>query len=304
MVKEIFVCPEGSAGRVDKILANAFPDKSRSLIQRAIERKMVCRKNGTHLNAKSKVIEGEELIVDLSHEEKIPLCGVNIPLNILFEDSEILVIDKPSGMVVHPGDGTKNDTLIHALMYHRANQLCAIGAPERPGIVHRLDKETSGVMVVAKSDRAYHSLVDQFSKRQTEKEYLALVCGLPKEDSGNIDLPIGRHPKVRVRMAVVKNGKEAITKWKMISKYRDEYGLLSISILTGRTHQIRVHFSYLGYPLAGDKTYGSKKKSPFPRVMLHAHTLKFKHPVSSDEIFFKSELPEDFKSELKKLELN
>ena len=304
MVKEIFVCPEGSAGRVDKILANAFPDKSRSLIQRAIERKMVCRKNGTHLNAKSKVIEGEELIVDLSHEEKIPLCGVNIPLNILFEDSEILVIDKPSGMVVHPGDGTKNDTLIHALMYHRANQLCAIGAPERPGIVHRLDKETSGVMVVAKSESAHLSLLDQFASRKTAKIYQAIVCR-KLEGRGEYKQPIGRHPTVRVKMAVCEKGKPALTKWKSLKVMSDQFTYIECEIMTGRTHQIRVHLSSAGHPLAGDKTYGykaNKSDEPISRVMLHACKLSFEHPETSRKLEFSAPLPADFQQCLKRLE--
>jgi 23S rRNA pseudouridine1911/1915/1917 synthase len=298
MTEEIFICPEGSVGRLDKILASAFPDKSRSLIQRAIEKKMVYRKDGTFLDPKSKVIPGDELIINLVREQSVPLQGVKIPLDILFEDSEIIVLDKASGMVVHPGDGTKDDTLVHALLNHCPNHLCPIGAPERPGIVHRLDKETSGVMVIAKSELAYYSLIKQFSERKTNKEYLALVSGMVKGNSGQIDQPIGRHPKIRVRMAVVKNGKEARSEWKVISRYVEKYTFLRVRILTGRTHQIRVHLSYIGHPLAGDLTYGYKKNSIFNRVMLHASLLEFTHPKKLKKLTFKSEPPKEFEERI------
>ncbi len=303
MSEVLFICPDGSAGRVDKILACAFPEKSRALIQRAIENNKVYRKDGSNLEAKTKVFAGEELIINLSIEVASPLKAKNIPLEILFEDDDLIVLNKSSGMIVHPGDGTKDDTLVHALLYHYPDSLCPVGAPERPGIVHRLDKETSGVMVVAKSERAYHSLVDQFAQRKTEKEYLALTTGVFKDkENGTIDQPIGRHPKNRVKMAVVEHGKPAITKWEQISTYSNTYSLLKVKILTGRTHQIRVHFSFLGFPLAGDLTYGAKKNSIFSRVMLHAHRLRFSHPVSKEERVFEANLPKDFDGCLRILE--
>lgn len=296
MAEELFICPEGLSGRVDKILAQVFPDKSRSLIQKAIEGKKVRRQEGALLVAKTKIYAGEALVIDLSRDDIIPLVARDIPLTILYEDEEIVVINKVSGMVVHPGDGTKDDTLVHALLHQYPNGLCPVGAPERPGIVHRLDKETSGVMVIAKSERAYYSLVDQFSQRKTDKEYFALVFGELPEEKGRVDKPIGRHPKNRTRMAVVEHGKSALTEWETIRTYQGPFSFLRVKIHTGRTHQIRVHLSFLGHPLAGDSTYGAKNHPDFNRVMLHAHCLKLTHPVSAEQLTFRAELPQDFET--------
>ncbi|MDA8775059.1 RluA family pseudouridine synthase [Opitutales bacterium] len=298
MAEEKFICPEGSSERVDKILSQAFPEKSRALIQKAIEKKKVRRVDGSFLESKTKINSGDELIVDLTRDETVSLMPKNIPLEVLYEDDQILVINKASGMVVHPGDGTKDDTLIHSLLYHYPNGLCPVGAPNRPGIVHRLDKETSGVMVIAKTEHAYHFLVEQFAKRKTEKEYRALAHGFFPTVKGKIDQPIGRHPKNRVRMAVVEHGKAALTEWEAMKKYAELFTLLKVKIHTGRTHQIRVHFSHLGHPLAGDLTYGAKKNESFGRVMLHAHYLSFMHPLKLEKLNFCAELPPDFQHSL------
>ena len=298
MAEEKFICPEGSSERVDKILSQAFPEKSRALIQKAIEKKKVRRVDGSFLESKTKINSGDELIIDLTRDETVSLMPKNIPLEVLYEDDQILVINKASGMVVHPGDGTKDDTLIHSLLYHYPNGLCPVGAPNRPGIVHRLDKETSGVMVIAKTEHAYHFLVEQFAKRKTEKEYRALAHGFFPTVKGKIDQPIGRHPKNRVRMAVVEHGKAAITEWEAMKKYAELFTLLKVKIHTGRTHQIRVHFSHLGHPLAGDLTYGAKKNESFGRVMLHAHYLSFMHPLKLEKLNFCAELPPDFQHSL------
>ena len=300
MNEEVFICPDGPKERVDKILAQAFPEKSRALIQRAIEDKKVKRQNGAKLEAKTKVCSGDVLLINLSREEVKPLCGNNIPIKVIYEDEEILVINKASGMVVHPGDGTQDDTLVHALLYLYPDTLCPIGAPERPGIVHRLDKETSGVMVIAKSEKAYYSLVDQFSRRKTGKEYIALVQGVVSSRKGKIDQPVGRHPKNRIKMAVVQNGKSAISEWEIMEKFQDSFCLLRVRIHTGRTHQIRVHFSFLGHPLAGDLTYGAKNDPNFNRVMLHAQRLEIFHPVSGEKLSFTADLPPDFQQGIKK----
>ena len=306
MSEERFLCPEGPVERADKVLALAFPKTSRSRIKRAIEEGKIRREDGSPLDPKSKLAPGEFLLVDLAPAQKQIHSPVAIPLSVIFEDDELIVIDKASGMVVHPGDGTGEDTLIHALLHHCAGSLCPVGEPDRPGIVHRLDKETSGVMVVAKTEKAYHSLVAQFSQRTTGKVYHALVAGHPHPGKGEVSLPIGRHPKVRVKMAVVeKGGKPAHTQWKTLSSYREKFALIECRITTGRTHQIRVHLSSLNHPIAGDSVYGYKASKNqgyhFPRVMLHAQCLSFLHPQSGDELSFAAPVPRDFESALSML---
>jgi len=199
--------------------------------------------------------------------------------------------------VVHPGDGTDDKTLVHALLHHCPDHLSPVGAPLRPGIVHRLDKDTSGVMVVAKTEVAHLSLADQFANRQTSKFYQAIVCGKLSQ-SGEFNQPIGRHPTVRVKMAISEKGKPALTRWKTKRVFRDSFAHVECEILTGRTHQIRVHFSANGHPLAGDLTYGYRERMGgaglFPRVMLHAWKLSIEHPESQEVKDFCAPIPEDF----------
>ena len=208
-------------------------------------------------------------------------------------------------MVVHPGDGTREDALVHALLHHCDEKLSTVGAPERPGIVHRLDKDTTGVIVVAKTDPVHHALVKQFAERETGKEYLALASDVPREKSGSVTLPIGRHPTIRVKMAVVENGKPAHTDWEIIESFGNLASLIRCRIHTGRTHQIRVHLSSLGHPVVGDETYGfkparSKIPSP-PRVLLHAQKLSFTHPANGELMTVEAPVPEDFSDYLKLL---
>ena len=304
MGEELFICPEGAPARVDKVLSNAFPQKSRSLIQRAIEINKVRWKDGKHLEAKSKVCSGDELIIDLEREKTEPLVGKNIALDVLFEDEDILVINKVSGMVVHPGDGTKDDTLVHALLHHCKNGLCPVGAPERPGIVHRLDKDTSGLIVVALSERARGYLIQTLERREVVREYLAVVNGCPIS-GGNIDAPIGRHPRDRIKMAVTETGKSAETQYRVLKRFRS-HSLLGLKLKSGRTHQIRVHMTHLGFPLVGDSLYGSRVRIPsqasdqvidalrkFGRQALHATQLGFDHPVSGESLLWTSPMPAD-----------
>ncbi len=299
MPEQTFIVPEDSTpDRVDKILAAHYPEVSRAAIQRFIESGKVRRENGDSLEPKKKLHPGEVLLVDLSPEPSPGLRPVDLPIGILYEDESLVVVDKPSGMVVHPGDGTGEDTLVHALLHHCDEKLSTVGAPVRPGIVHRLDKDTSGAIVVAKTDPVHHALVKQFADRETGKEYLALVSGVPREKSGSVTLPIGRHPTIRVKMAVVENGKPAHTDWERVNGFGVLASLLRCRIHTGRTHQIRVHLSSLGHPVVGDETYGfkparSKIPSP-PRVLLHAQKLSFTHPASGEPMTVEAPVPGDF----------
>jgi len=306
MPEQTFIVPEGSSpDRADKILAAHYPEVSRAAIQRFIESGKVRRENGDKLEPKKKLHSSEVLLVDLSPEPIPGLRPVDLPIGILYEDETLVVVDKPSGMVVHPGDGTGEDTLVHALLHHCHGKLSSVGAPERPGIIHRLDKDTSGAIVVAKTDPVHHALVKQFADRQIGKEYLALVSGVPREKSGSVTLPIGRHPTIRVKMAVVQNGKPAHTDWEIIENFGNPASLLRCRIHTGRTHQIRVHLSSLGNPVVGDETYGFKparsKVPPPPRVLLHAQKLSFTHPANGEPMTVEAHVPADFSDYLELL---
>ena len=299
MPDQKFVVPlESQPERADKLLARHFPEVSRVVIQKAIESGKVRREEGGLLQPKQKLFPGNRLFVDLSPEPHVPLLPADIPLEILHEDDHLVVVNKQPGMVVHPGDGTGEDTLVHALLHHCGDKLSSVGAPRRPGIVHRLDKETSGVIVVAKADAAHHSLAAQFAERKTIKEYLGLVVGCPREDSGSIKLSVGRHPTVRVKMSVTENGKYAHTDWEVAETFGGAFALLRCLIHTGRTHQIRVHLAHFGHPVAGDETYGYKparlKAQPAPRVLLHAAKLHFTHPATGEPLPMEAPLPDDF----------
>lgn len=300
----IFTCPEDQSGRVDKLLAEKYADFSRGFIKQCIEEGKIVNLDGSSIEPKKKIYPGDQLRVSLVRPKIDKLKPYKHKLSILFEDQHLLVIDKEAGMVVHPGDGTDGQTLVHALLHHCPKNLSPVGVPLRPGIVHRLDKETSGVMVVAKSESAHHSLVDQFANRETQKWYQAIVSG-NLSGTGEFNQPIGRHPSVRVKMTVTDKGKPALTQWKVLDRYGKSYTHLECQILTGRTHQIRVHFSSSGHVLAGDKTYGFKEKKErdviFKRVMLHARKLSFKHPASREQVSFMAPLPDDFANCLKQL---
>ncbi|MDB3957800.1 RluA family pseudouridine synthase [Opitutales bacterium] len=303
-MKDIFTCPDNQSGRVDKILADKYSDFSREFIKQSIEVGKISHIDGSLIVPKTKINSGDQLLVDLSRPKINALEPYKYDLSIIHEDDHILVVNKPTGMVVHPGDGTDNTTLVHALLNHCPNALSPIGAPLRPGIVHRLDKETSGIILVAKSELAHLSLAEQFAGRKTGKLYQAIVCGKVGK-YGEFNQPIGRHPKVRVKMAVSEKGKSACTKWERLSSFGDEFSHVKCEILSGRTHQIRVHFSAAMHPLAGDVTYGYKqhKAKPvvFPRVMLHAWKLSIFHPGHKKQVSFTSPTPNDFDQCLGKL---
>lgn len=282
--------------RADKVLAAAFPGHSRAAFQRALAAGLV-RADGRVIAQDADVSAGQTLEFEFPATQPAALRPVAIPLAVLFEDAHLLAVNKPAGMVVHPGVGTGEDTLVHALLAHCAGGLSGIGGVERPGIVHRIDKDTTGVLIVAKHDAAHRALSDQFASRTLRKEYLALVSGAPAAESGTVDRAIARHPVHRHRMTVGEGGRPARTDWVVEERFGRHAALLRCRIHTGRTHQIRVHLKSLGHPLLGDATYGWKPVAGLPlppRVMLHAEYLALTHPVTGRPLDLRAPVPEDF----------
>jgi len=284
---------ENDHQRADRVLADAFPRWSRSRLQRLFDEGQVWLDNEA-ISKSRKVSTGDFLSFSLPPSSSSVLRPRAIPLEILFEDDHVLVVNKRCGMIVHPGNSTGEDTLVHALLHYCKGRLSRLSGKERPGIVHRLDKETSGAIVVAKTDVAFRSLSAQFSKRSIEKKYIAICSGVPVSDCGVIREPIGRHQRIRTKMAVVATGRPAYSEWRRIRVWGDRYSLLEISIHTGRTHQIRVHLSWIGHPVAGDSTYGYRALEAFSRTMLHAQRIIFNHPVKGCRLTLEAELPTDF----------
>ncbi|MBX3735522.1 MAG: RluA family pseudouridine synthase [Candidatus Didemnitutus sp.] len=296
--------PEGARrGRIDKVLAAAFPAHSRVAFQRALEAGLV-RVDGKVVAQSDDVRGGQMIEFSLPEVKPAELKPVDIPLDVVFEDKHLIVLNKPAGMVVHPGVGTGEDTAVHALLAHCEGELSGVGGVERPGIVHRIDKETTGLLVVAKNDAAHRALSDQFASRTLLKEYVALVSGVPKAMSGVIDRGIARHPVHRHRMTTGEGGRPARTDWVLLEKFGEAAAFLRCRIHTGRTHQIRVHLKSVGHPLLGDPTYGWKQNSampPVPRVMLHAEHLVLTHPISGKTLDLHAPLPADFEALLEAL---
>ncbi len=296
-----YTVPEGSRReRADKVLAAAFPEHSRAAFQRALEAGLV-KADGKVIAQADDVRAGQVVEFSFPNVKPAELKPVDIPLEVIFEDKHLIVLNKPSGMVVHPGVGTGEDTMVHALLAHCAGELSGIGGVERPGIVHRLDKETTGLLVVAKNDAAHRALADQFASRSLQKEYVTLVSGVPKESSGTINRAISRHPVHRHRMTVGEGGRPSRTDWEVLESFGVHSAYLRCRIHTGRTHQIRVHLKSIGHPVLGDETYGWKQNSALPvppRVMLHAEHLVFAHPVSAKVLDLRAPLPKDFKQML------
>jgi len=292
---ELIVPPEADRQRLDQFLSQYCPDHSRSLIRKWIDQGQV------QVNAQTVTKAGQALRVAECVSWKIPpnqalqaVLPEDIPLDIVYEDASLLVINKPVGMVVHPGAGHQSGTLVNALLHH-CQDLSGIGGVERPGIVHRLDKETSGLLVVAKQDQAHRSLSAQLQSRDMKRTYFALAEHGFKADQGVIEAPIGRHPVERQAMAIVPNGRFARTCWQVKTRFQ-AYTLLQLELDTGRTHQIRVHLKSIQRPLVGDPVYGSHRKHAFKvtRPLLHAWRLAFIHPESQAHMAFEAALPEDF----------
>lgn len=263
----------------------------------------LCTVNGkTVVKAGYGVKAGDHVAFTIPDAVESTVEKENIPITILYEDEDVAVVDKPCGMVVHPAAGNESGTLVNALLY-AMDSLSGIGGVKRPGIVHRLDKDTSGVMMVAKNDMAHESLSRQLSERTMEKHYLAVVEGVMKQEEGEIDKPLGRSKKDRKKMAVDPEGREALTRWQLVENLRDA-ALLNVHILTGRTHQIRVHMQSIHHPLAGDPLYGfSKGGVRVPRLMLHAYTLDFTHPRSGERLHFEVQPPKEYMSAVERLRL-
>lgn len=301
--REFLVTGEsGVCERLDVYLSRQIPDVTRSQFQRYIDKGHILV-NGEAKKSSYKLREGDRIEVYVEISETAGVVPENIPLQVLHADEHVLVIDKPAGMVVHPGAGVRNGTLVNALL-HRFPEIRDLGDEERPGIVHRLDKDTSGVMAVARSLEAYRELQRQFKTREVKKVYLALVWGRMPALEGRYDWPVGRHVKHGQRMSIkTRKPRTAVTEYRVKREYH-EFTLLEIRPLTGRTHQIRVHLSAAGHPLAGDRRYGSSRKSKykFSRLFLHSHRLSFRHPSTGEWMEFSSPLPEELDSVLASLD--
>ncbi len=296
-------------GRLDKFLCEKFPAASRAALQRLIEQGHI-RVNGRPVKPTHHPHAGESVEVYWPEAKPAEAQPEEMPLDILFEDQSLLVVNKPAGLVVHPAAGHEEHTLVNALLHHCRGSLSGIGGVARPGIVHRLDKETSGCLVIAKDDATHIALAEQFAGREVKKIYHALVCGEPARDSGEIRAAIARHPAHRKRMAVRDDsgGRAAHTSWRVLERLKAAT-LVEAQIHTGRTHQIRVHFQFIGHPVVGDDTYGAKPNARLkeltnyaaPRVMLHAKNLSFIHPRTKKPVNFEAPLPADFQQALKLL---
>ncbi|MBZ9635937.1 RluA family pseudouridine synthase [Clostridium sp. FP1] len=291
---------EDSVGtRLDVFISNELENKSRSYVQGIIEGGAVFV-NGKMRKSNYKLKVDEIITLSIPEATELDVQAEDIPLDIIYEDSDVVVINKPQDMVVHPAPGNYSGTLVNALLYH-CKDLSGINGVLRPGIVHRIDKDTSGALVVAKNDNAHNSLAEQLKDHSMTRSYVALVEGIIKQDEGSVDEPIGRHPKDRIKMAVVESGKKAITHYKVIERF-ESHTLLECNLETGRTHQIRVHMAKIGHPLVGDLIYGFKKQHfNLKGQVLHAKMLGFIHPSTNEYMEFVSPLPNYFEKIIIKL---
>ena len=292
---------EESGKRLDAYITSIDSEITRTAAQRLIEQGNILV-NGEKKKTAYKVSNGDIITIEKEEPKEIELKAQNIPIDIVYEDDDIIVVNKPKGMVVHPANGNPDGTLVNAIMAICKDSLSGIGGEIRPGIVHRLDKDTSGLLIVAKNDKAHVNMSEQIKNHEVKKTYIALVRGVVKENEATIDMPIGRSTSDRKKMAVMKTGRNAVTHIKVLKRY-NKYTLLQVNIETGRTHQIRVHLSYIGYPIIGDCTY-SNGKNEFGVVgqCLHAKCLEFKHPITGAEMKLEAPLPKYFEEIIQKLD--
>ena len=313
----VTIAAEEQGLRLDRVLAARIPALSRSRLKALILDGQVTVGGRTIRDPAASVNSGDAVTVNLPPPEPAKPEGENIPLAIVYEDADIIVIDKPKGLVVHPAAGHESGTLVNALIAHCGDSLSGIGGVKRPGIVHRLDKDTTGLMVVAKNDKAHRALSKQFAEKAEgplERGYLAFVWGVPDKPRGTIDAPLDRHPHARDKRAVREGGREAVTHWELLERYAGADGkpvasLLAVTLDTGRTHQIRVHLAHIGHPILGDETYGTGFKTKaslmtpesraaleaLGRQALHAYLLAIEHPETRESLEFQSELPGDLR---------
>ena len=291
---------ESKNQRLDAFLASSLDGLTRSQATRLIESGEVAV-NGRAVGKSYKLAGGEDIAVTLPEPEPVEAVPQDIPLDVVYEDADVIVVNKPSGMVVHPAPGHPDGTLVNALLYHCAGTLSGIGGALRPGIVHRIDRDTSGLIIAAKNDAAHQYLSAQLADHTLARTYECIVVGKLREDRGTVDAPITRHPTDRKRMAVVAGGREAVTHWEVIARYPG-YTHVRCRLETGRTHQIRVHMAYIGHPILGDTVYGAKKEVPgLTGQCLHAVGLRFLHPRTHEVVELFCPLPEEFTRMLQKI---
>ncbi len=291
---------ESKNQRLDAFLASSLDGLTRSQATRLIESGEVAV-NGRAVGKSYKLAGGEDIAVTLPEPEPVEAVPQDIPLDVVYEDADVIVVNKPSGMVVHPAPGHPDGTLVNALLYHCAGTLSGVGGALRPGIVHRIDRDTSGLIIAAKNDAAHQYLSAQLADHTLARTYECIVVGALREDRGTVDAPIARHPTDRKRMAVVAGGREAVTHWEVIARYPG-YTHVRCRLETGRTHQIRVHMAYIGHPILGDTVYGAKKEVPgLTGQCLHAVGLRFLHPRTHEVVELSCPLPEEFTRMLQKI---
>ncbi|GGD18847.1 RluA family pseudouridine synthase [Pontibacillus salipaludis] len=286
--------------RLDKVLTALNEDASRAQVQAWVKDQFVTV-NGANQKSNYKCQEGDVLSWDIPEPEPMEVLPEDIPVNVVYEDEDVIVVNKPKGMVVHPSAGHSGGTLVNALLHH-CQDLSGINGVMRPGIVHRIDKDTSGLIMVAKNDKAHTSLAEQLSNKTVERKYVALVQGVIHHEYGTIDAPIGRDPKDRQKQGVVEGGKNAVTHFKVLDRF-EEHTLVECVLETGRTHQIRVHMNYIEHPIIGDPKYGPRRTLDLNGQALHAKELGFEHPSTGEWLHFDSELPEELKQVLEHLSL-
>lgn len=298
----LIVTARETGPRIDAWLTESVPGLTRSAAQRMLENGQVTR-NGLPVKKNHKLTAGEEFTVVINDVVEIPILPQDIPLDVVFEDEDVIVVNKPRGMVVHPAPGHPMGTLVNALLHHCGDSLSGVGGEKRPGIVHRIDKDTSGLIIAAKNDAAHLALSAQLADRSLSRVYEAVAVGSFREDSGTVDAPIGRHPNERKKMAVTnQNSRPAVTHWEVLARYRG-YTHLRCRLETGRTHQIRVHMAHIGHPLLGDEVYGHAKlpEKGLTGQCLHAKELKFVHPRTGEQVRLSTDLPDYFREVLARL---